>query len=458
MINLENAKVEQTLLGFGTSACWWSQNVANSETATELANLLYSKDGLGLNIYRYNIGAGWDKDNCRVPNPWRRCESFYIHDPENEDENYFGGGYDFSKDKNAYSFMKTCLSLGTIDTVILFANSPHYAFTSSGQASGGIMHHTCNLPQSNYERFADYFLDITQHFIDDGVPVGYISPINEPQWKWGGKVVWQEGCHYLPKEMQAVFHVFAQKIEERGMSVKLYGPESGEILGLTEEYLDLLFEDDLTRRNLGVFAVHSYHADNNLEARLTFKQNILPKLGGLRCDMSEWCELPCKSPTDSIKGALVMARIIGWDLCKMGAESWTSWVAVNQYADFKGDGKDYSDGLLSATNGFSMYTINMRYWGMAHFTKFVDIGAKVLTIDYEAKDGLNIFPFKNPDGSYAVVFVNEGRAKDTQILASGAHMSVFSTTEKRILNCDYSGENKNGVHLKANSVTTVTVF
>lgn len=97
---------------------------------------------------------------------------------------------------------------------------------------------------SNYNRFADIFLDITQHFIDDGVPVNYISPINEPQWKWGGKSVWQEGCHYEPEEVAAVFHIFAQKLEERNMSVKLYGPESGEITGITEEYLKLFLQDN----------------------------------------------------------------------------------------------------------------------------------------------------------------------------------------------------------------------
>lgn len=273
-IDLISAEKRKPILGFGTSACWWSQNVADKGTANELAALLYGKSGLGLNIYRYNIGAGWDDGNCRVENPWRRCESFYIDDNANESEG-FGGHYDFEKDKNAYAFLKRCLKEGTIDTVILFANSPHYSLTSSGQASGSLMHHTCNLPMSNYNRFADIFLDITQHFIDDGVPVNYISPINEPQWKWGGKSVWQEGCHYEPEEVAAVFHIFAQKLEERKMSVKLYGPESGEITGLTEEYLKLFLQDNLIMKHLGAFALHSYHADRDFEIRKAFYESTV---------------------------------------------------------------------------------------------------------------------------------------------------------------------------------------
>lgn len=59
-IDLTSAEKRKPILGFGTSACWWSQNVADKSTANELAALLYGKSGLGLNIYRYNIGAGWD--------------------------------------------------------------------------------------------------------------------------------------------------------------------------------------------------------------------------------------------------------------------------------------------------------------------------------------------------------------------------------------------------------------
>lgn len=457
-IDLTKAKNQQTIKGFGTSACWWSQNVADEKTAKELADLLYSKNGLGLNIYRYNVGADWDKNNCRVENPWRKCESFYVYDDSNEDENYHGEGYDFSRDKNAYNFMKTCLKNGIIDTVILFANSPHYSFTSSGQASGSLMHHTCNLPESNFERFADYFLDITEHFINDGVPVTHISPINEPQWKWGGNYVWQEGCHYSPNEVRDVFHIFAEKIEQRNIDVKLYGPESGEIGGLTEEYLNLFLADELIMKHLDVFAIHSYHADNDIELRNKFKSEILPKLGSCRLDMSEWCELPCKSHTKSINGALITARIIGWDLINLGAESWTSWVAVNQYADGKNDGNDYSDGLLSASNGFASYTINKRFYGMLHFSKFIPVNSTALEIDFDSYDGLNIFAFKTPESKEVLVITNEGKAKDIKINSDMKAEEIYCTTEKRNMKCDYSGDFSSSLHIKAKSITTVILW
>ena len=134
-------------------------------------------------------------------------ESFYKFDREKEE-----GEYDFTADKTAVSMMKRCLDKGNVDTLIVFANSPHYSHTSTGQASGSLLYHTCNLPMSNYRKFADYFLTCTQALIDMGFPVKYVSPINEPQWKWGGSYVWQEGCHYETEEMVAVYHIFAEEI------------------------------------------------------------------------------------------------------------------------------------------------------------------------------------------------------------------------------------------------------
>ena len=149
-IRLSNAKERQTLKGWGTSACWWSQACGDEKTQNEIAELLYGNSGLGLNIYRYNVGGGCDPDNFRVKDPWRRSESFMLYDKEMEETSW-----DFSRDKNAVEVMKKCLALGNIDTLILFANSPHYSQTSTGQASGSLLPHTCNIPKSKYKAFVD---------------------------------------------------------------------------------------------------------------------------------------------------------------------------------------------------------------------------------------------------------------------------------------------------------------
>ena len=91
---LNSAKEMQTLYGFGTSACWWAQACGDEKTQNELAELLYGDSGLKLNIYRYNIGGGYDEENNRVENPWRRTESFLVYDRESE-----ASFWDFEREK-----------------------------------------------------------------------------------------------------------------------------------------------------------------------------------------------------------------------------------------------------------------------------------------------------------------------------------------------------------------------
>lgn len=450
-LNLKNAKEMQTLKGWGTSSCWWSQYCQDEKTAKEIAELLYGDSGLKLNIYRYNVGGGYDRDNCRVDNPWRITESLYKFDRETE-----CGEYDFSADKTARDFMKLCLETGNIDTLILFANSPHYSQTSTGQASGSLLYHTCNIPKSNYRKFANYFLDITQHFLDEGLPVKYISPINEPQWKWGGSYVWQEGCHYETEELIEIYKIFAEEITKRKMPVFLYGPESGEMGGLTGEYLNALTNEEDIMKVMPVFAYHSYHSDNNVNDRVTFKKELVEKHPELRFDMSEWCELPNKSHTKNFKAALITARIIGQDLIYGGAQSWTSWVAVNQI-NIHEDGFDYGDGIIGANNDFSEWYIAKRYYGFAHFSKYIPVGSVCLDTDFfpDNNNRFNVFSFITPDGETVSVIVNDGESTHITIDGNYEKMTVIFSDENNQLLEKYNGVFRNEVEISANSITTI---
>ncbi len=449
-IKLTNAKRLQTVKGFGTSSCWWSQ-YCGGEAAKEISDLLYSKDGLNLNIYRYNVGGGFDESNNRIENPWRRTESLYEFDKEKEE-----GKFNFENDRTAREFMDMCLKKGTVDTVILFANSPHWSQTSTGQSSGSLLYHTCNLPKMNYKKFVNYFLDITQYFLENGVPVKYISPINEPQWKWGGTYVWQEGCHFEVEELTEVFHLFAEEIIKRNLPVKLYGPESGEMHGETFAYLEALCEDETVMSVMPVFAYHSYHDDNSPEKRTEFKEKAVLAHPNLRFDMSEWCELPNKSPTDSIKGVLITARIIGQDFILGGCESWTSWVAVNQFAIGE-DGKDYSDAFLSANNDFSEYKIAKRYYGIAHFSKFIPVGSVCLdnSTKPENDNKLNAFSFETPDKETVTVIVNEGEKAEISFDGNFTKSKITVSTDEKQLECVYDGKFIPKITVEGNSVTTV---
>lgn len=452
--------------GFGASACWWSQIAGNSENAEEIAKLLYSKEGLGLNIYRYNIGAGSvDNHKDTIWNRWRQTESFYVYDYETET-----GYYDFTRDANAQAMLDLCLSYGCIDTVVLFANSPHYSMTKNNKSGGNDNWWECNLPEENIEAYVDYFLTITEYFINKGVPVKYISPINEPNWSWGnsGNQA-QEGCHYGSEMIYKVYKAFAKGIAERELDVLLSGPESGEIGHRTYEWFEYMYNDPEIRPYLGNLSYHSYWTDNNVQNKIGLGNWIEENTPDIKVEMSEWCELPCASSTDDIKGALITARVMANDINFTGVDSWTAWVAMNGIG-VGADGKDYSDGLLVANDDVSEFYISMRYYAVAHFSKYIPVGSRRLDFKkniydmVEERDAegniinsnyiVNAAAFLTPDDKVVMVITNEGEDRELKIKVDRDNMTVITTTQDSQLEETYSGE-KTEITLLADSITTV---
>ena len=464
-IRLNENKKHQTFDGWGSAACWWAQKTPDEETRNEIARLLYSKEGLGLNIYRYNVGGGYDPDKERVENPWRRTESFYYYNKENG-----RWEYDFTRDANAQAMLDAALSYGCIDTVVLFANSPHYSMTVSGMASGGTEAYTSNLREDAYEAFVDYFLTITEYFLDKGVPVKMISPINEPQWSWGGDWVGQEGCHYEEDEALRLLHLFAEEIEKRNLPVTLCAPESGNIGDTTKRYFENMLADETIRSKLGTLAYHSYFSDDDRTAKAKLGAWIEKNAEGVPVAMSEWCELPCINDTTSVQAALRMARVICQDLTCSGVTSWTAWVAVNQHgAKRPAAGEDFSDGMISAADDFSEFYTTMRYHAMGHFSKYIPAGSVRIgassaiypLVTTKTDDGKTMFStsvnyaaFLTPDGNTVLVVVNEGGERNLNLRTDRTQMTVIQTDATRQEEAVYEGAVQE-ITLPAKSLVTI---
>lgn len=461
-------EILNTFDGFGVSACWWAQECGGSENAENVAKLLFSKEGLGLNIYRYNIGAG-EKDNVNsiINNPWRASESFYVYDEGTGEYKY-----DFTRDANAQKMLDLALSYGTVDTVVLFANSPHYSMTVSGLASGGKEQMQSNLPKENYKAYAEYFLTITEYFLDKGVPVKYISPVNEPQWGWGGGNASQEGCHYETDELYELYRVFAEEIQARNLPVKLSAPESGAIDGDTKEWFKAIYSDETIRKSLGTLSYHSYWSDDFIDRKIEFGKLLKENVPDAQIEMSEWCQLPCIADTKSIFGALTEARVIANDLSLCNVNSWSAWTGVNE-DDIREDGKNYSDGLLTASKDFSKVETAIRYYALAHFSKYIPSGSVQLNLTRDNKDvktwnsgnpedkelsniyEVSTVAFKTPDGKIVCVLVNEEDARKVKFDIDGVNkMQVYTTTESEQLVNTYNGKVK-AVTMPQWSITTV---
>lgn len=241
------------------------------------------------------------------------------------------------------------------------------------------------------------------------------------------------------------------------MPVKLYGPESGEMLNDTVKYIEAITADKLVMSVMDSFAYHSYHADNKPEDRYAFYEQLVSKYPQLGFDMSEWCELPNKSHTKDFKGALITARIIGQDLIYAGAQSWTSWVAVNGFA-IKEDGLDYSDAMITANEDFSQWYIAQRYWGVAHFTKYIPVGSTALDIGFRPqndKNDFNVFAFVTPDNETVLVVVNEGGEQTLELEGSFEKMKIIQSAQDYALKEIYNADALSRITCAPNSIMTI---
>lgn len=467
-ITIDEDEKGRALEGFGASSCWWSQIAGKSENAEEIMKLLYSDEGLGLNIYRYNIGGGSADMESEIKDPWRRTESFYVL---NEETGEFE--YDFTRDAEAQKMLDLALSYGCVDTVVLFANSPHYSMTLNGDTYGNKNWWVSNLPRESYEAYAEYLVTIAEYFINKGVPVKAISPINEPNWSWGTESQHQEGCFYNSEDIYDVYRACVKEIKERNLDIKISGPESGEIGFRLYEWFEYLYNDEEIRPYLANLSYHSYWTDDNLQNKIGLGEWINGNTPDISIEMSEWCHLPCTSPVDSIDGALLQARTMANDLNYSNINSWTAWVGVNGIGIGE-DGKEYSDGLLYGNADLSEFEIAMRYYAVAHFSKFIPVGSTkiqseknindVTKVEETNEDGstnvttmkytVNQVSYLTPDGKIVCVVVNEGAERELKLKVDRDNMTVYTTTQEKQLEETYNGE-KAKITLPEKSITTI---
>lgn len=441
-ILIDKTKTYQTFEEFGTSSCWWAQTIEDDDMAREIAKNLYSEEeGLGLKIFRYNIGGGEaDNPDCRIGNLSRRTESFYAW---NEEKGEYV--YDFTRDKNARRILDYSIEYGA-EKVILFCNSPHFSMTKSGHASGGLEEYSSNLAKENYGAFIDYVLTIADWFVKEGYPIYAISPINEPQWSWGSPDwVGQEGCHYTDEEAIELLEMFALEMQKRNAPYKLNCPESGQMswgyFGIVEKF----FESEILTSYCDTFSGHSYWMDNATEEKYQVGKNLWENHPDFKYEMSEWCELPMTIDSTTIDSGLYMAKVIVDDLNLMNAVSWQSWTAVN------GDGvMDIIDGELVKYN---------RYYAFKHFTSFIEPGMKRVRIfdNFEEESKLKTTAFLNDETAVVVIVNPEEAEEELKICGLLGETEIYLTDSEHNCARIYKGDFDKNITVPQKSIMTVRV-
>ncbi len=453
----------QTIESFGASGAWWAQyvggwdtvmNTTGMETREYIAMLLFDdENGIGLNSYRYNIGAGSrDKGHASslITDSWRRAYSFLDED----------GNYDWTRDANAVWMMNRAVDYG-VDEIVMFVNSPLESLTISGSAYAisSINSTYSNLDPENYEAFAEYVLDVVEHFaLDEGLPVKFVSPVNEPQWTWTDAS--QEGCHYEPDEVVELLKVFLSELEEREElynTVTLSAPEGGDWNSDSREYITAILKDDILSEYFTSFDLHSYWSDSTIKTEFATAY-AGKKFSSLTFRMSEWCEMTNGVDT-TMDSAINLAEQIYEDMTILDCVSWQYWIAVSCY--------DYRDGLIYVDSTKQTVTVPKRLWAMGNYSRFIDRGYERVDVDFDV-GAVDVSAYKGTneygEEEIVLVFINQ-RTKSVNVDFSGLDTSKYTRISVNVTSDDYNLEETyyaefldgTAVSIPGQSVTTVVI-
>lgn len=477
---LDDTVVYQTMNGFGASACWWSQDVGKWENYEEILSYLYdSENGIGLNIYRYNLGAG-SKGDEHILTENRSTECFLQED----------GSYDFGRDQAAQNCLSAAKKLAGDDLrVTLFCNSAPVSLTKNGAGycspeKDENAPWISNLDESNYDEFADFCYNSADYFLSQGYRVTDVSPINEPQYNWrawynddGTYSMNQEGCYYSKTEATAVYNAMIDKfagseVENNGCKISMF--ESGSAEGddsICAAYLDCLigkgpkyvFKNKALRDYFDTVSVHSYWSST--ETKQQAADYIADKYSNYDVVCTEYCQMTNDENSGvfdlisqeengtngmTIEYGVAMAKVIVDDLTILNAKEWDWWLGCSYGV--------YPDGLVYLNpDDHSDIQTSKRLWCLGNFSRFIEEGAVRIACS-SGVDTLASCAFVNQDNSTVVVYVNNTQQDETTTLNSTGDYSVYTTSAEYNLEQTASGEAGNvSVSVPAMSVVTVVM-
>jgi O-glycosyl hydrolase len=440
-INVDDRR--QTIHNFGGSDAWACQFVGQwpDDKRQRVADWLFSTDddangkprGIGLSLWRFNIGAGSAAQNT-IGDEWRRTEGFLNAD----------GSYTWTRQAGQQWFLEAARRHG-VEQFVAFVNSPPVQLTRNGKAFSD-NGEQANIPPARYGDYAVFLTTVLKHFRDRGTTFNYLSPFNEPQWDWTGNG--QEGSPYTNQELYDITRTLDSVIIAEGLDVKIQLAEAGKMNYLYEaadkptrgNQVDEFFSAT-SPRYVGnmksvdkVISAHSYFTSAPMDQMLAVRKAIAAKVKASPTPVefwqSEYCvlgdqeEIPGPGKDRSMATALYVARLVHHDLTVANASAWHWWTALSAY--------DYKDGLVYVEKNKADGAVEdtKLLWALGNFSRFVRpgsvrVGVSSTDVAIDNVQGLMVSAYVHDDTRKLVtVVVNYGTDTVPLRLAVEGHAEV----------------------------------
>lgn len=446
-------QVHQKITDFGASACWWSHEIGHTEQVDQYLALLFGPKGLALNAFRINVGGCVNTDRTDG------CASSPSRNPYSPlDEN---GGFDITRDSGTWRVVKKAVEMGTITDFTIFMNSPPTTMTKNGRTFADRPEKegtfVSNLREDCYEAYAAYVVDCVNAFLQEGIPVKYVSPVNEPQWQWDDRNS-QEGCHYTPEEVvricKLVIGALNRRAEENPMlkNVRISMPETAQWYQRTyvHDMYYLMCNDPEIAPYVDHFSAHSY---GTTKAQKIDTRAYFDSLGiDIPLHQTEWAPLHADF-TDSMDFALEMAHVMCEDFSILHTRHWTWWLGVSGFS--------WPDGLICVDKKTGQnITLPKRYFTMLHHSRFIKGLHNIGMEQKDLPDGVTGAAYGKADGTDLVLILVNSENAPVHVQLSGLSSSEAEAFEtSQYLDCLYLGRQdlSEGYTLPARSITNLVI-
>lgn len=504
-ITINTNETYQTIHSFGASDCWRCRFVGLNwpiKKREKIAELLFSKaydsngnpKGIGLSMWRFNIGAGSAEQgmSSRIRNEWRRGESFFNQDYS---------GYDWNKQAGQQWFLSKATDY-KVENLLVFANSPPVQYTLNGKAFADKGLKRLNLKSEHYNDFAQYLVDVANHFNENSIPINYISPLNEPQWDWDNGN--QEGTPANNEEILKLTRALSDKLKQSQSNTKIILTESAELQFISDFELESNTTDSIAQTykpkadQINYFfnpeseayvgklpcvenaiAAHGYFTTWPVSKLITKRQNLAASIKKYNPELAYWQSEFCilEKNDDIVQGnkrdlemptALYVARVIHYDLVIANAASWQWWTALSQ-VDYK-DGLIYLDADGAFDNEKLKYDGTIResklLWALGNYSRFVRPGMQRVDVEFlkktEPEDQANqvmVSAFKNENELVlvAINYSNTERPLKIDLNTKSVKKRVKSYITSNTKNLQMVETDFDNISLEPRSVTTIVI-
>ena len=386
--------------GWGTSLCWWAHRVGYSEELCEKASrLFFSKDGLDLNIMRYNIGGGDDPEHDHITRSDSAVPGYLIYDKKTKKTTW-----DFEADKNQLAVLKAAYKAAGDDAYVeVFSNSPPYFMTVSGCSSGSEDAVSSNIEIKQIPAFAEYLAAVSAYIEKEhNIRIKSVAPMNEPDtayWKkWSPK---QEGCHIAPGRLQSELICQTRKsFDSYGLSHVIVS--AGDETSTSKQISSYKKYTPQAKASVGRISTHSY---------ITRRQKALGELRkkeGFNLWMSE---VDGSGEIGKISGemapALWLSKKIISDINALSPSAWVLWLVMDYHKSEKGylgktDNCNYDKkrghwGLGHCDHDKKEFVLTQKYYAFGQFSRFIRPGMTLIHVSdnilgaYDKKNNKCVF-------------------------------------------------------------------